>query len=113
MGQNVAVSLHPQKCKLLSYCNEDSLIKFNYRINNCDIPNVDSTSELGVLFSYNLNFARHISDTCNKARSSSIAIRRCFRSKDPQLLYRAFTTYTMPILEYCSLVWCPFKQFEI
>ena len=32
---------------------------------------------------------------------------RCFLSKNPHLLTRAFTSYVRPILEYASPVWSP------
>ena len=38
---------------------------------------------------------------------------RCFQSKDYVTLYKAFTTYVRPILEYCCNVWSPYRICDI
>ena len=40
-------------------------------------------------------------------------ILRCFYSRSPELLFRAFTTYVRPILDYCCSVWSPYKLSDI
>jgi len=42
-----------------------------------------------------------------RAKQRSSLIYRCFRSRDPVLLFRAFTTYVRPLLEYCTIIWSP------
>jgi len=32
-------------------------------------------------------------------------IKRCFKSRDHDLLFRAFVVFVRPLLEYCSSVW--------
>ena len=48
---------------------------------------------------------RHIASIVNKAHARAALIRRCFRSKDFILLFRAFTVLVRPMLEYYSSVW--------
>jgi len=42
-----------------------------------------------------------------KAHMRASQILRCFLSRDPLILIRAFNVYDRPIVEYCSLVWSP------
>ena len=37
----------------------------------------------------------------------SILLHKCFLSRDPSTLVKAFTVYVRPMLEYCSCVWSP------
>ena len=43
----------------------------------------------------------------SKAHQRANLIHRCFLTKDPATLIRAFIVYVRPILEYCSSVWSP------
>ena len=52
-----------------------------------------------------LRFDKHILSMVNKAHAKAALIRRCFRSRDQNLLFRAFTVFVRPMLEYCSSVW--------
>ena len=40
-------------------------------------------------------------------------ILRTFRSRDPFLLFKAFSTYVRPLLDYCSPVWAPVYKSDI
>jgi len=42
-----------------------------------------------------------------KALMRASQILRCFLSRDPLILIRAFNVYVRPIVEYCSPVWSP------
>ena len=46
-----------------------------------------------------------------KRRASQIL--RCFLSKDPNVLTKAFVIYVRPLLEYCSPVWSPSRVSDI
>jgi len=52
-------------------------------------------------------FFNHINATVTKAHKRACLILRCFKSKDHSLLFRAFTTYVRPLLEYNFPVWSP------
>jgi len=48
----------------------------------------------------------------SKAHSRAALIRR-FKSRDSRLLFRAFTVFVRPLLEYCSPVWNPHYHCHI
>ena len=43
----------------------------------------------------------------SKAKLRASQILRCFHSRDPGVLTKAFVVYVRPIVEYCSPVWSP------
>ena len=72
------------------------------------MQSADTVKDLGVHVDENLKFTTHINMTVAKAQSRANLIHKCFISKDPTTLIRAFTTYVRPILEYASSIWSPY-----
>jgi len=60
-----------------------------------------------------LKFTEHITCTVGKAHSRAYLIHKCFLSRDPLLLMRAFNTYVRPLLENVSPVWLPQYHYLI
>jgi len=54
-----------------------------------------------------LSFSDHIDIIISSAKLRASQILRCFISKDPSILSRAFVTYVWLLLEYCPTVWSP------
>ena len=49
----------------------------------------------------------------NAIVTKACLILRCFKSKDHSLLFRAFTTYVRPLLEYNSPIWPPSLKISL
>ena len=49
----------------------------------------------------------------SKANHRASLILRTFLSREPNLLFKAFTVYVRPLLEYCSPVWSPVYKTDI
>lgn len=107
--------------------NKTKFISFNKRIANTlhtdfisynvNLSTIESTEEiidLGILFDKKLNFKAHVATTIAKVNLIIGFIRRRhkdFRNKSITLsLYR---TLALPILEYCSTIWCPTTLTEV
>jgi len=60
-----------------------------------------------------LQFTEHVNCIVAKAHSRAYLIRKCFVSRNPPLLMRAFNTYVRPLLEYASSVWSPQYNYLI
>ena len=48
-----------------------------------------------------------------KAKQRIFLLFKCFCSRDISLLIRAYKSYILPILDYCSPVWSPSKLYDI
>jgi len=99
--------LSPSKCAVLSIGSKG--FKHCYTINNIAINHVSNFTDLGIIVDSNLSFENHINSICTMARQRSGLILKCFTSRNPSLLVKAFSTYVRPVLEFASSVWSPSK----
>ena len=49
----------------------------------------------------------HINQLCGSARRKIGLLFKCFTTRNPLILTKAYTTYVQPILEYASVIWNP------
>jgi len=77
----------------------------NYLVNNVSLPDVTVVTDLGVLVDNNLRFTKHYRSIVNKANHRSSHILKSCQSRNSRFLFRAFTVFVRPLLDYCSLVW--------
>ena len=78
-----------------------------YKFGGTPLPNVIDNTDLGVVMDNQLTFKPHINGIVVCAKQRAALILRCFYTRDPQLLIKAFTVYVRPLLEYCCSVWSP------
>ena len=78
-----------------------------YHLNNSPLNTVDVCRDLGVQVDSRLTFNQHIDSIVSRAHLRANQILRCFASKHPETLFKAFATYVRPLLEYASPVWSP------
>ena len=99
------------KCAVLHLGRKN--LFYDYAIDGSLLPSVREMRDLGVKVDSRLCFSAHYADIAAKAHQRAGLIVRCFKSRDPFLLFRAFTVYVRPILEYCSPVWSPVYKKDI
>jgi len=87
-----------QKCTILHLGRNNT--HHNYSVDNVSLPDVTVVTDLGVLVDNNLRFIKHYSLIFNKANHRSSLFLKSFQSINPQLLFRAFTVFVRPLLNY-------------
>jgi len=107
------LNLAAEKCQIISFSYHTASFIHNYYLNSMPLIRVNEIIDLGVRFSQNLSFSPHIKNMCNKARRKAAIILNCFKSKNKVIMFKAFTIFVRPILDYCSNLWCPFRKTEI
>ena len=85
----------------------------SYHIGNASLPVVASCTDLGISYDDRLSFSPHVSKIVAKASCRAKLILKCFRSRDSQLLVRAFCTFVRPLLEFSSIIWSPYTAIDI
>ena len=100
-----------QKCSVLHLGRKN--VGHSYFVNGVSLPNVQEVIDLGVAMDSNLRFIKHYRMIASKAHHRASLILRTFRSRDPKLLFKAFTVFVRPLLEYCSPVWAPVFKTDI
>ena len=80
----------------------------NLLISQTPISTVSSIVDLGITIDPDLNFKKHIHNIVTRAKQRATLIHRCFISRKPINLVRAYTAYVRPLLEYATQVWSPY-----
>ena len=84
-----------------------SLLETKYYIYDCELDNVTSFNDLGVLFDCKLRFDLHIDSCIGRANSLLGFIKRWSKEfDDPYLTKRLFTSLVRSVLEYAVVVQC-------
>ena len=94
------------KCNILTIGSKTSSSKFC--LNNNIIKQSETVCDLGITIDSDLKFKMHINNITCKAYQRSSLILRCFLSRNPENLVRAFKVYVRPLVEYyASTTWSP------
>jgi len=84
-----------------------------YYLGGQTVPSVMETKDLGILVDDQLTFGNHIRGVVGKAKQRIYLLFKCFKSRNVQLLMKAYITYILPIFDYGSPVWSPCKLGDI
>ena len=113
-----ALKLNVIKCYLISFCRNDPLISFAYKITDVQISRVESTKDLEIYLDSKLNYICHIDYICAKTlkllgflRKFTADLNECF------IIIHLYKTLELPILLYAASVWssyllCDIKKLE-
>ena len=107
------LKLSSSKCFVLPIGK--SMVNTVYKINETRLLKAVSNTDLGVEIYSFLIFDQHIDKTCNTAKQRAAIILKCFMSRNPALLVKAFITCRpiRPMLQYACNVWSPFQLIHI
>ena len=104
-SQTWQMTISHSKCNILTMGH--SRDHNQYFIDTNRIAKVEFTRDLGVTVDHELKFHSHINNIVQQANQRAAQISRCFLSRNPITLIRAFKIYIRPILEYASTTWSP------
>ena len=68
---------------------------------------------LGVLTSRDVSFEEHLENVVQSSKIMSDLLLRNFETRDPELMMKIFNAYIKSKVEYCSLIWSPWKKEDI
>lgn len=111
--QKWKMSLNVRKCCCVSFTNRISKLDTTYEINNSIISNESYYKYLGVYFSDNFKWTKHIDITVTKAGQMLYFIRRNFRQASQTVKQTLYLMYVRPILDYTCVIWDPHQQYLI
>ena len=78
-----------------------------YKINNIFIKQVETHKHLGVIIDNKLTFNSHCDYIINNAYKKWAIIKRFCKRANFMTYLNLYRTYILPIIEYCSISWCP------
>ena len=89
------------------------LCNAKYSLCGLILPSLSTVADLGVCYDRHFSFRPHINHIVAKASLRAKLILKCFVSRDPKLLSKAFSVFVRPILEFSSTVWSPCFKIDI
>lgn len=101
------LKLSIDKCQHVHIGLSRSTVLPHFSLHNNILTSCTSCRDLGVIVDSRLSFVEHINSIVAKAHLRASQILRCFLSRDPFILIKAFNVYVRPLVEYCSPVWSP------
>ena len=106
--------INANKCFILSLHRSKSVTRdHDYHIGDIVLLRRSYVEDLGIEYDSTLNFDRHIDNIVSSARAKVGLLFRGFKTRDPDILKRAFVTYIRPKLDYASNVWNPYLKTNI
>lgn len=95
------------KCQHIRISLSRSVVSQQFSLNSSLLSSCNSCRDLGVIVDSRLSFSEQVNSMVAKAHLRASQILRCFLSRDPYILIKAFNVYVRPLVEYCSPVWSP------
>ena len=105
-----AYTMRPKKCNVLCLSNQKKCRQIDLVLGDSVLSQIDSVRDLGVIWIIVWDLTYQI---VSRAHRLATLIHKCFTSKDPSKLMRAFITYIRPLLEYASCVWSPHSVGQV
>ena len=92
-------------------CDDHSLIQYYL----CDdrLKAVSEVKDLGIHITSNLSWSLQANKYANKANSVLGLISRTVGPRNSELFSKLYKSLVLPILEYCSSVWCPHLKNDL
>lgn len=87
--------------------------RFSYNIGGVTVSSATSVRDLGFIVSEDLSFDSHCEYIATKATRLIYNIFRALSTRKHEVLLQAYKTYVRPVLEYGTVVFCPFKKKSI
>lgn len=72
------------------------------------LQQVEKQEDLGVLVTSDLKWNEHVSKIVKKTNSLVYLVKCVFKNLSPKSLTKIYVRYVRPLLEYASVVWCPY-----
>lgn len=108
------LSINPKKCEVLHLGNKNKI--HTYSLLGNDIKSVEkdqSVRDLGLHFTFDLKWHKHIEIVTRKARRVSFAIVKSIKYSSMEQMLNLFKIYVRPILEFATNVFNPYLIKDI
>lgn len=105
------LNLNFTKCKCIHFGHRNP--RHDYFSDNFALTEVNKEVDLGVLVTSNLKPSAQCLRVAARANKILGCIKLAFKNLDSYTLSTLYKALVLPILEYCSVVWCPFYVQDI
>ena len=107
------MQFHPGKCQVLTITRKRKPLISPYILHGQVLEQVSSAKYLGITFTSDMRWNKHISNITTKANQILGFLRRNVQVSSSRLKTTAYTTLVRPLVEYSPTVWDPHTQENI
>lgn len=93
--------------------NRTKTLLFDYEFDGTPLARVSNFKYLGVTITEDLNWNMHINNICCSAERRLWSLRRKLKGASSEAKLAAYLTLVRPVLEYASVVWDSFRNYQI
>lgn len=102
------LNLNVSKCKIVTYTRGHDFISYQYKTSEAELARVSELVDLGVMFSSDLSFNKHIENILAKANRRWMFIQKlCHGFKAAHSYKLLYMAYVRSILAFGSTIWRP------
>lgn len=103
------LTLSVNKCNVITFHHKKNPILNEYMMNNQRLARVNNVRDLGITLDEGLTYKQHYSDVIAKAnRQLGFIFKIAEEFKDPLCLKALYCALVRSILEFGSVIWCPY-----
>jgi hypothetical protein len=111
------LSFNEDKCKIMNIgCSPLGKTFLSMRTCTGEVKTLTESSverDLGIMINHKLNWKDQVDHAVQKAQNALGLLKRTFKHWDAEMFVKLFTVYVRPHLEYCNVVWSPYRKREI
>lgn len=111
--QTWLMEFNPDKCEVINIINKRSHVYHDYNIHGKMLAHVTHAKYLGLTFSTNMTWDKHIDIITKKANSTCAFLRRNISSCSTKVKAQCYTTLVRPNVEYAATIWDPYTKQNI
>ena len=109
-----AMEFNEGKFEKMSHGKTEDIEEGTYRTRSGkEIKSKKTVKDLGVWTGEDASFEEHIEYLVQSSKVRTGMLLRHFKTRKPELMTKMFNSYVRSRLEYCSLVWNPWKKEDI
>ena len=106
--------LNEEKCYVITFARSNNFINGDYTINDTSLRRVSEIRDLGVILDSKLTFKKQIDRIVSSGQTIlGFMKRRAKEFVDPYLTKKLFNTLVLPVIEYVSPIWAPYREVDI
>lgn len=106
--------LNGSKCAVISFSRRKSKIIAFYKIDNVTLERKTHVRDLGIILQEDMSFKKQIDHVVTNGFRALFFVKR--RVKDlncPYITKQLYNTYVLPIIDYLSAIWAPYRQVDM
>ena len=112
-SQTWQMQFNTDKCYIMHFTLRRNITFADYNLGGRTLSTVTDYPYLGLSFSNNLSWQKHISNITSRANRMLGLVRRNLRKCSTRIRQQAFVSLVRPHLEYCCPVWNPHTNKDI